>query len=112
MNMIYASHARVHVCVCLPVVCGGEVVYDCGADAGYAPLAVVPSSCDDRQLRSTQSLLISYVMGNQRENTQDQRGSENCTEHSLPWQPCGRYFSHLNFCPEPYGRINPKITLI
>lgn len=55
-----------HVYVCLPVVCVGEVVYDCGADAGYAPLAVVPSSCDDRELRSTQPLLISYVRAGQR----------------------------------------------
>lgn len=64
--MMYASHACVHVCVCLPVVRVGEVVYDCRADAGDAPLAVVPSSCDDRQLRSTQPLLICYVTGGQR----------------------------------------------
>lgn len=73
MNKMYASHAHVNVYVCLPVVCVGEVVYDCGADAGYAPLAVVPSSCDDRQLRSTQPLLIRYVMEARGEHTRTTR---------------------------------------
>lgn len=55
-------------CACLPVVCIGEVGYDCGADAGYAPLTVVPSSCDDRQLRSTQARLTGCVMEGQKQS--------------------------------------------
>lgn len=66
MKTSFASHACACVYVCLPVVCIGEVVYDCGADAGYTPLTVVPSSCDDRQLRSTQPHLIRCVMEGQR----------------------------------------------
>lgn len=57
------------VCICvnvLPVVFGVEVVYNSGADAGHAPLAVVPSSCDDRELRSTQTLLTIYTERGQR----------------------------------------------
>lgn len=56
-----------YVCLCacvhlfIPVVSVGEVVYNGGADAGHAPLAVVPSSCDDRELRSTQTLLTIYT---------------------------------------------------
>lgn len=54
----------VHVCICtcvyVPIVFVGEVVYDGGADASHAPLTVVPSSCDDRELRSTQTLLTVY----------------------------------------------------
>ena len=47
-------------CVSVPVAFVGEVVYNGRADAGHAPLAVVPSSCDDRELRSTQTLLTVY----------------------------------------------------
>lgn len=47
----------VYISACIPVVFAGEVVYDGGADSRYAPLAVVPSSCDDRELRSTQTVL-------------------------------------------------------
>lgn len=49
MKTSFVSHKCACACVyvCLPVVCVGEVVYDCGADAGYTPLTVVPSSCDD-----------------------------------------------------------------
>lgn len=53
-------HVCVRVCMCVPVVLVGEVVYNGRADAGHAPLAVVPSSCDDRELRSTQTPLIFY----------------------------------------------------
>lgn len=60
MSLVSASRACLHVCVCRPVVCVGEVVEDGGADAGHAPLAVVASSCDDRQLRSAQALLRRY----------------------------------------------------
>lgn len=54
------------VSVRIPVVFVGEVVDNGGADAGHAPLAVVPSSCDDRELRSTQTLLTSCAEGGQR----------------------------------------------
>lgn len=58
------------VCVCeiaqIPVVVVGEVVDNGGTDAGHAPLAVVPSSCDDRELRSTQALLAGCAQGGQR----------------------------------------------
>ena len=50
----------VWVCWCVPVVLVGEVVNDCGADAGHSPLAVVPSSCDDGELGLTQTLLVLY----------------------------------------------------
>ena len=61
-------HLSVCMCahMCIPVVFVGEVVYNGGADAGHAPLAVVPSSCDDRELRSTQTLLIFYTERGQR----------------------------------------------
>lgn len=58
MNM--SSKCVLHACVCIPVVLVGEVVYNGRADAGHAPLAVVPSSCDDRELRSTETLLTIY----------------------------------------------------
>lgn len=60
MNMSCMCVSPVCMCVCIPVVSVGEVVYNGGADAGHAPLAVVPSSCDDRELRSTQTLLTIY----------------------------------------------------
>lgn len=67
----HVQHARLErecvcVCVCLPVVSVFEVVYNGGADAGHAPLAVVPSSCDDRELRSAQTLLTFYTERGQR----------------------------------------------
>lgn len=60
------------LCVCrvsvsVPVVLVGEVVYDSGPDAGHSPLAVVPSSCDDRELRLTQTLLALCSQRGQRE---------------------------------------------
>ena len=64
MRLMFAGHAYVR----LPVVCVGEVFYDCGVDAGYAPLAVVPSSGDDRELRPTQPLLVRYVMRRHKNN--------------------------------------------
>lgn len=61
------------VSVCIPVVFVGEVVYNGGADAGHAPLAVVPSSCDDRELRSTETLLTIYTERGQRIHTHTQK---------------------------------------
>lgn len=49
------------VYLCLPVVSVREVVDNGRADAGHAPLAVVPSSCDDRELRSTETLFALYT---------------------------------------------------
>lgn len=68
MNMLCTCvlHSMVSVCMCVPVVIVGEVVYNGGADAGHAPLAVVPSSCDDRELRSTETLLAVYTKRGQR----------------------------------------------
>lgn len=58
------------ICVCvivqIPVVFVGEVVDNGETDAGHAPLAVVPSSCDDRQLRSAEALLAGCAQGGQR----------------------------------------------
>lgn len=71
MNMPCISFVSVCVCACIPVVFVGEVAYNGRADAGHAPLAVVPSSCDDRELRSTQALLTSYA-GGQRTKTHTQ----------------------------------------
>ena len=74
------------VCVCIPVVFVGEVVYNGGADAGHAPLAVVPSSCDDRELRSTQTLLTVYTEGGQRRtnaHTHTQSMVNRSSEHTL-----------------------------
>lgn len=85
MSMMSASHTCLHVrvcvCVCRPVVCVGEVVYDCGADAGHAPLAVVASSCDDRQLRSTQALLRRYAKAGRR-RTHKNNAPQNTTPHT------------------------------
>lgn len=50
----------------IPVVFVGEVVDNGETDAGHAPLAVVPSSCDDRKLRSAQALLAGCAQGGQR----------------------------------------------
>lgn len=75
MKAACASHAYAPtVCVCLyvcaivqiPVVFVCEVVDNGETDAGHAPLAVVPSSCDDRQLRSAQALLAGCAQGGQR----------------------------------------------
>lgn len=57
---VHVVHKCESVSVSIPIVFVGEVVYNGGADAGYAALAVVPSSCDDRELRSTQTLLTVY----------------------------------------------------
>lgn len=73
-HVVRVCFACVSVCVymcmsvymCIPVVFVGEVVYNGGADAGHAPLAVVPPSCDDRELRSTQTLLTIYTERGQR----------------------------------------------
>lgn len=51
---------------CIPVVFVSEVVYNSGTDACHAPLAAVPSSCDDRELRSAQTLLTLYTERGQR----------------------------------------------
>lgn len=72
MNVPCIAFVSVCACVCVPVVFVGEVVYNGRADAGHAPLAVVPSSCDDRELRSTQALLTSYKEGGQRTKTHTQ----------------------------------------
>lgn len=59
-------------CVCvreiaqIPVVFVGEVVDNGRTDAGHAPLAVVPSSCDDRELSSAQALLAGCAPGGRR----------------------------------------------
>lgn len=45
----------------LPVLFVSKVDYHSRADAGHAPLAVVPLSCDNRQLRSTQTFLTIYM---------------------------------------------------
>lgn len=81
-HIVHVCFAHVYICVCIPVVFVSEVVYNGGADAGHAPLAVVPSSCDDRELRSTQTLLTFYTERGQRrtkhtetENTVNRRGS-------------------------------------
>ena len=68
-NTLCIFFVFVSICVCflhIPVVFVGEVVYNGRTDAGHAPLAVVPSSCDDRELRSTQALLTSYTERGQR----------------------------------------------
>lgn len=57
VNMPSCYSLCVCLWVCVPVVLVVEVVDNGGADAGHAPLAVVPSSCDDRQMRLTQTLL-------------------------------------------------------
>lgn len=54
--------------VCIPVVFVSEVVDDSGADAGHSPLAVVPSSCDDRELRLTQTLCTLYTKTHKNKN--------------------------------------------
>lgn len=70
----------VFVCVrvCTPVVFVSEVVYNGRPDAGHAPLAVVPSSCDDWEPRSTEPLLASYTehKGRPKSRTHTQENSE------------------------------------
>ena len=72
-------------CICIPVVFVGEVVYNGGADAGHAPLAVVPSSCDDRELRLTQTLLTFYTERGQRrtKHTQTHTHTEKSVNRSV-----------------------------
>lgn len=65
------------VSVCIPVVLVAEVVYNGGADAGHAPLAVVPSSCDDRELRLTQTLLTFYTERGERRTKDTNRNTVN-----------------------------------
>ncbi len=69
MNMLHVCFALVSVCLHIPVLMVGEVVYNGRADAGHAPLAVVPSSCDYRELRSTKTLLTVYTERGQTKHT-------------------------------------------
>lgn len=83
-----ACASTVCVRVQIPVVFVGKVLDNGKTDAGHAALAVVPSSCDDRQLRSAQALLEGCAQGGQRIRREGERNGSRCRSNQTRRQRC------------------------